>query len=148
MTQLGLKSIYNTTLQEEWASGIDTYLGATVRGYPNMFHIYGPHAPTLFSNGPAAIEVQGRFVGDMIGKLERQGVKYFNPTAEASQEWKKLVSHLSDITLFPHTRSTYMGGAVPGKKVEAMCFTGGLPLYRTHIRAAYDSLDGFELVKA
>ncbi len=52
MTQLGLKSIDGAELEKEWISGAKTYLGTTVSGYPNMFHIYGPHGPTLLSNGP------------------------------------------------------------------------------------------------
>jgi cation diffusion facilitator CzcD-associated flavoprotein CzcO len=42
MTNMGLKSIHGTTLQDEWKSAANTYLGTTVSGYPNMFHLYGP----------------------------------------------------------------------------------------------------------
>lgn len=38
--------------------------------------------------------------------MERNGVKYINPTQEAQAEWKKKINHLSDISLFPTVKST------------------------------------------
>ncbi|KAK7955351.1 hypothetical protein PG988_016045 [Apiospora saccharicola] len=133
MTQLGLESIHQTKLQEEWAapSGCQTYLGTSVSGYPNMFHIYGPHGPTLLSNGPSTVEVQGRWIADLLDKMRRQGIKYVNPKREASDQWKKRVVEINDETLFPTTTSTYMGGNVPGKAYEPVCYAGGSRLTRT-----------------
>jgi hypothetical protein len=145
MTQLGLESITGTKLKDEWVSGAQTYLGTTVSGYPNMFHLYGVHGPTLLCNGPSAVEVQGRWIADMIDKMERGNIKSINPKAEASAAWKEHIVEINDKTLFPTTRSTYMGGGVPGKKVEPMCYAGGLPAYKVEIRQAMDSMEGFEI---
>lgn len=79
MTQLGLRSIDGPELEKEWIPGASTYLGMTVSGYPNMFHIYGTHGPTLLSDGPTAVAVQGRWIGDAIAKIEANGIKYINP---------------------------------------------------------------------
>ncbi|KAJ3548842.1 hypothetical protein NM208_g803 [Fusarium decemcellulare] len=148
MTQLGIKSIHGTNLEDEWKPGAKTYLGTTVSGYPNMFHIYGAHGPTLLSNGPSTVEVQGRWILDMIMKMEQSGIRYINPKPEAADEWKQHVLDLNNLTLFPTTTSTYMGGSIPGKAYEPVCFSGGIPLYRQEIRAALDSMQGFEAVKA
>jgi cation diffusion facilitator CzcD-associated flavoprotein CzcO len=51
MTNMGLKSIHGTTLQDEWKSAANTYLGTTVSGYPNMFHLYGPVCQISFFLG-------------------------------------------------------------------------------------------------
>lgn len=147
MTQLGLNSIHDTNLQEEWKAGANTYLGTTVSGYPNMFHLYGVHGPTLFSNGPTTIEVQGRWVTDCIQKMELNNIKYIDPKPEASKAWKEHVLELNNSTLFPTTRSTYMGGSIPGKPFEPTSYTGGIPLYTTAIRKALDSMEGFTIVK-
>lgn len=80
--------------------------------------MYGPHGPTLLSNGPSSVEVQGRWIKDAINLVNRQGLKYINPTDEATKAWKQRINDLGDATLFPTTRSTYMGGTVPGKKIE------------------------------
>ena len=113
-----------------------------------MFHLYGPHGPTLLSNGPSTVEVQGRWIADCIKKATRQGLKYINPTQEATQEWKKRINALSDATLFPTTRSTYMGGSIPGKAYEQVNYAGGIPNYVVEIRDALDTWRGFETVKA
>lgn len=105
---MGLKDIHGTTLDEQWKKAAYTYLGTTVADYPNMFHLYGPQGPTLLSNGPTTVEVQGRWIGDVIRLMERDGIKYINPTQEAQAEYKKKINHLSDITLFPTTKSTYV----------------------------------------
>ncbi|KAL4790950.1 hypothetical protein BDV19DRAFT_316612 [Aspergillus venezuelensis] len=149
MTQLGLKSIDGAVLEEEWIPGAKTYLGTTVSGYPNMFHIYGPHGPTLLSNGPTSVAVQGRWIADAIAKIEANGVKYINPKIKASEEWKKHIVELNDRTLFPTTRSTYMGGSIPGKVYEPVCYSGGIPAYKIEIRKALDEWEGgFDVVKA
>jgi cation diffusion facilitator CzcD-associated flavoprotein CzcO len=148
MTHMGLRSVNGTTLEDEWKHSANTYLGTTVSGYPNMFHLYGPHGPTLLSNGPSSIEVQGRWIVDAIKKISREGIKYINPTAEATMEWKAKINELSDKSLFPTTRSTYMGGSLPGKAFEQTNWAGGIPAYKEEIRAALPTLKGFKVVRS
>jgi cation diffusion facilitator CzcD-associated flavoprotein CzcO len=165
MTSMGLQSIHGTYLKDEWKEGAHTYLGTTIAGYPNMFHLYGPHGPTLLSNGPSSVEVQGRWIRDAINLANRQGVKYVNPKREASDAWKRRINELGDATLFPTTRSTYMGGkfrvsecldpsadcslgTVPGKKNEMTCYAGGVGAYHDEIRKALTGWQGFEVVAA
>ncbi|KAM4055846.1 flavin-binding monooxygenase-like domain-containing protein [Hirsutella rhossiliensis] len=146
MTQLGLKSIDNTRLDEEWSHGTSTYLGTTVSGYPNMFHLYGAHGPTLLSNGPSCIELQGRWIADCIDKMQRDKIKHVNPKREAARAWKQKVVEINNTMLFPTTQSTYMGGNAPGKPYEPVCFPGGLAAYTLAIRTALDSMEGFDVV--
>ncbi|OAA63295.1 steroid monooxygenase [Niveomyces insectorum RCEF 264] len=147
MTQLGLRNLAGQTLGEQWAKGADTYLGTMVRGFPNMFHLFGAHGPTLFSSGPSSLEVQGRWIADAITKMERQQIRYMQPTAAATGTWKKRIYERSDETLFPTVKSTYMGGTVPGKVFEPVCYAGGIPDYQDDIRKALNDMGGFEIVK-
>lgn len=146
MSQLGLESLSKTKLDEEWLSGAETYLGLTVSGYPNMFSMYGPQAPTLFANGPTTIEVQGRWVADCIRKMQLNGIKYINPKHEASVAWKKKIVDLTNEMLVPTVRSTYMGGSNPNKVFEPVCYPSGVPKYAKEIRKALDDMLGFEVV--
>ncbi|KAI1173983.1 hypothetical protein F4777DRAFT_414431 [Nemania sp. FL0916] len=148
MTQLGLESINGTKLEEEWKDGAKTYLGMTVNGYPNMFHMYGAHGPTLLAVGPVGAEVQGRWIADCIRKMEANNIKTINPKPEAVKTWKDRILELTNMTLLPTARSTYMGGSMPDKVVEPVCYTGGLPGYIKETRAALDSMEGFETVMA
>lgn len=45
-------------------------------------------------------------LANCIRYMERNGIKYINPTQEAQAEWKKKINHLSDISLFPTVKST------------------------------------------
>ncbi|KAJ5678844.1 hypothetical protein N7462_007088 [Penicillium macrosclerotiorum] len=143
---LGLQSINDTKLKEEWIPGAKTYLGLTVNGYPNMFHIYGAHGPTLLCNGPTAVEVQGRWIADCLQKIESNNIKYINPKPEAADRWKNHIIEINNKTLFPTTKSTYMGGSIPEKVFEPVCYPGGVPAYVEEIREALDSMEGFEIV--
>ena len=167
MTNMGLKSVKGTYLNDEWKEGADTYLGTTISGYPNLFHLYGPHGPTLLSNGPSSVEIQGRWIRDAIKLADRQKLKYINPTEEATKAWKKRIIDLGDATLFPKVRSTYMGSTIPGKKAEMTCYAGGvspnlcpplpfewlltfpqqIPAYSAEIRGKLSDWEGFQVVK-
>ncbi|KAI9825594.1 MAG: hypothetical protein M1819_000490 [Sarea resinae] len=146
MTSMGLRSVNGTTLKDEWKKAAYTYLGTTCSGYPNMYFLYGPHGPTLLSNGPTSVEIQGRWIADAIKQAERQGLKFIDPTPEASQKWKDHINELSDSTLFPTTVSTYMGGSIPGKAREAVNYSGGMSDYHNEIRAALPGFKGFRTV--
>ena len=101
----------------------------------------------MLSNGPSSEEVQGRWIADAIKKIDREGVKFIDPTPEASKQWKKKINELSDKSLFPTTRSTYMGGSLPGKAFEQTNWAGGIPAYKEEIRAALPTWKGFRVVK-
>jgi cation diffusion facilitator CzcD-associated flavoprotein CzcO len=147
MTSMGLHSIHGAALKDEWKAGAYTYLGTTVSGYPNMFHLYGPHGPTLLSNGPTSVEIQGRWIADAIKQMERQSIKYIDPTPESARAWKKRINELSDCSLFPTTKSTYMGGSMPGKVFEQVNYAGGEYAYSQEIRAVLPTFTGFNVVK-
>ena len=146
MTSMGLKSVNGTYLKDEWKASANTYLGTTISGYPNMFHLYGPHGPTLLSNGPSSVEIQGRWIRDAINLINKQGLKSINATPEATKEWKQRINDLSNATLMPTTRSTYMGGSVPGKAFEQVNYAGGVDKYRGEIREVLKDWRGFQTV--
>ncbi|KAF7189001.1 Baeyer-Villiger monooxygenase [Pseudocercospora fuligena] len=147
MTAMGLKALNGEQLEKQWKKAAYTYLGTTVAGYPNMFHLYGPQGPTLLSNGPTSVEIQGRWITDAIKLCERNNIKYINPTDAASKEWKRKINALSDRSLFPTTKSTYMGGSLPGKAFEHTCYAGGMYNYAQEIRSVLPHFEGFEVVK-
>lgn len=80
--------------------------------------------------------------------MKREGIKYVNATKDATKAWKNHINELSDATLFPTTRSTYMGGSVPGKAFEQVNYAGGIPDYKIEIREALQNWNGFDVVKA
>ncbi|EEP76970.1 predicted protein [Uncinocarpus reesii 1704] len=143
MVKMGLLDIRGKPLAEDWENGVVSYLGMCHHGYPNMFYMYGPQAPTAFANGPSCVEVQGRWIVDVIQKMREQGLKYIEPEPEAEAEWKAKINTLSDMTLLPLADSWYVGANIPGKKREQLNWTGGLPAYREECADVLKSFKGF-----
>lgn len=108
-----------------------------------MFFLYGAQGPTAFSNGPTCVEVQGDWIIDAIATLQKTGKQTIEPTKDAETSWHKLVTELSDKTLFPGTESWYMGANIPGKPREQLNFPGGFPMYEKECRNALDGWKGF-----
>ena len=79
---------------------------------------------------------------DAMVKLREQGINYCDATHEAEKEWREKITELSDKTLFPQTKSWYMGDTIPGKLREQLNFAGGFPLYSEMTRSVLDK--GFE----
>lgn len=147
LTKMGLKDRRGVELKDLWQDGVSTYLGLTISGFPNMFMAYTPQAPTALSNGTTIIEAQVETAVDMIKKLENEGVRYFDPTKAAEEEWKANMNAMVKHTLFPFTDSWWNGANVPGKKAENMTYIAGINAYEAQCRATMDGWKGFEIVK-
>ena len=144
----GIKNTKGVSLGELWKDGVKTYMGIAAHGFPNMFFTYGPQAPTAFSNGPTCLEIQSRFIMNVIKKMEKENIKYINPTAEAEEKFVKGIHELASKSLFPLADSWYMGANIPGKKKEILCYLGGVPLYSKELEDNFhQGLTGYELVK-
>lgn len=90
MTQMGLKNKDGVDLKDLWKEGVHSYLGITISGFPNMFMVYTPQAPTALSNGPTIIEAQMETAVDMIKKLEEEKALSIEATKQAEAEWAGL----------------------------------------------------------
>ncbi|KAL0061820.1 hypothetical protein AAF712_011338 [Marasmius tenuissimus] len=146
ITQIDIRGVDGTTIKEKWEKGVYTYCGMTTANFPNMFFLYGPHAPTAFSNGPTCIEIQGDWVTACIKHMMDKGLTRIEATREAEEGWRKMVLHNSSLGLFHKAKSWYNGSNIPGKPVEQLNFVGGIPLYDTLCRdKAEKGYEGFVL---
>lgn len=68
-----------------WSEGIQTFLGLTVKGFPNMFMIMGPHQ--MFGNIPRSIEYAVDWVSDFIRYARENNIKYVEATDEGMRSW-------------------------------------------------------------
>ncbi|KAI1936972.1 hypothetical protein LOZ12_005217 [Ophidiomyces ophidiicola] len=143
LTNMGLRDIHGTPLADGWKGSTMSYLGMCRHGYPNMFYMYGPNAPTSFSNGPTTAEVQGNWIASIIQTLQEKGIRYIEAKAEAEVEWKTFIDRANDRTLFPLTDSYYMGANIPGKKREQLNWVSGLPAYLSECNEALQDWDKF-----
>jgi cation diffusion facilitator CzcD-associated flavoprotein CzcO len=143
MKSMGLRDVNGVDLADRWADGTTTYLGLTIRDYPNMFFTYTVHGPTAFCNGPSCVETQSDIIVDTIRRLEREGKQFINPKPEAEEGWSKEIQTVNTKSLFPLAKSWYMGANIPGKKTEQLSYLKGLPVYEQECRKALENFTGF-----
>ncbi|EXJ56085.1 hypothetical protein A1O7_09016 [Cladophialophora yegresii CBS 114405] len=148
LTQIDIRGIGNQTVKDKFAKGVYTNLGMTIHGFPNMFFMYGPQAPTAFVTGPVSAEAQGKWIVDCITHITKNNYKSINATEEAEQEWRAHVNEGAEQGLFKEAHSWYFGDNIPGKPREALNYMAGMPLYKQKCQEAVDAgYKGFELVK-
>lgn len=75
-------------------------MGIAIPGFPNMFFLYGPQAPTAFSNGPSCTQFQAEFVEEMMKKVLQDGITRIEATKEAEEDWCRRM-----YVFFPHKKN-------------------------------------------
>ncbi|OAP60367.1 hypothetical protein AYL99_05369 [Fonsecaea erecta] len=146
LTQMGLKNKDGVDIKDVWKDGIRTYLGMTINGFPNLFMVYTPHAPTALSNGPTIIEAQSDFILSAIEKLEKEGAGTIEPNRDAEDSWDSMIDAMNQHTLFPLTNSWWNGANIPGKKVQILTHPGGIQMYEEQCRDTLPDWKGFTVV--
>ncbi|KIJ37503.1 hypothetical protein M422DRAFT_177825, partial [Sphaerobolus stellatus SS14] len=146
LTQINIKGTDGRLIGEKWAPRLQTYLGMTVVNYPNIFIVYGPQAPTAFCNGPVCTEIQSEWIVNCITYLRDNNITHIEPSREAEEEWSNNVDKIFSGQLFSEAKSWYTGANIPGKKVQSLNFTGGIPAYLERISTvAKKGYEGFIL---
>ncbi len=120
LTQIDIRGLNDARLAESWSDGVQTHMGMSVAGFPNMMFLYGPQSPTAFCNGPTCAEHQGDWVAECLAHLRDQGFTRIESSTEAGQEWTDLVDMVGEATLLGQTDSWYMSANIPGKRRQLM----------------------------
>jgi cation diffusion facilitator CzcD-associated flavoprotein CzcO len=118
-------------LKDTWNNGIQTYLGLTIKDFPNMFMIMGPHQ--MFGNIPRSIEYAVDWVADFIAYARENNILYLEPTQEKMDEWYQ---HVDDcgVGLLANEVDSWMTGVnknVAHKQKRSLTrYNGPAPGYR------------------
>ncbi|KAK7206411.1 hypothetical protein BZA70DRAFT_276528 [Myxozyma melibiosi] len=139
---LKIRGVGGVELSEKWAKQTQTYLGLTVHDFPNLMYTYGPQAPTAFSNGPSCIQVQTKFIVDIINYMRDHNYSSFNATSDAETEYTDEINEEVTKTLFPLAKSWYMGANIPGKKIEMLNYIKGIPAYSSLLDSVEENWKG------
>jgi cyclohexanone monooxygenase len=128
---LNIRGVDGVRLQDRWADGPSTFLGMTVSGFPNMFlHYCGPQNPAILTNGPTLIEQQGKWIGDCLEHMGRNGFTVIDTDPDAQATYLETHNAISNATLIPGTASWWTGTNVAGKPTGLLSWVGGFPEYR------------------
>ncbi|KAG7125104.1 Phenylacetone monooxygenase like protein [Verticillium longisporum] len=83
------EGLNGTKLNDVWSDGIQTFLGLTVKDFPNMFMIMGPHQ--MFGNIPRSIEYAVEWVSGFIRYARDNNIIYAEATEEGMAKWTEHV---------------------------------------------------------
>ncbi|GAB1737378.1 hypothetical protein NU219Hw_g1524t1 [Hortaea werneckii] len=121
----------DTALRDVWKDGIRTFLGLTVRDFPNMFMVMGPHQ--MFGNIPRSIEYAVQWVSDIIKWAYDNKISYIEATDKGMEDWTQHV-HDCGKGLLANEVDSWMTGVnknVAGKQKRSMTrYNGPAPGYR------------------
>ena len=99
LTVMDVRGREQRCLGEEWNKSLETFLGISVEGFPNMFMISGPQSP--FANLPIVLDNTSYWIGKVIAYMREKGHKTMEPTKEATEQWCKLLNDVYEATVLP-----------------------------------------------
>ncbi|CAN5648584.1 NAD(P)/FAD-dependent oxidoreductase [soil metagenome] len=142
LAKMNVQGLDGRTIESEWASGGEMYLGLSATGFPNLFSILGPQAP--FASHPPVIERQVEFIEKVLARAIEQDAVRVETTAQAQQGWSELCDTILGATLLEQglgDRPWFLGANVPGKKATTLCYLGGMAGYVAAV--TQEQADGF-----
>lgn len=110
LAQLNIQGIKGGTIADHWKDGTKTSMGIAMPEFPNMFFLYGPQAPTAFSNGPSCTQFQAEFLAKFFEKIKAEKITRAEATQEYEDDWCKKMHEHWDKSLFPRAKSWYQVG--------------------------------------
>lgn len=144
MSRIDIRGLGGQTLQDKWAVGPTTYMGALIAGFPNLFMIHGPLTAGAQAQMITTGEWQVNWTADTIAMLEERGISRMDTTLEAEKEWAAEVDQASQWTVHRLANSWYNGANIEGKQGGFMIYVGGFDRYADLLAdAVNDNYRGF-----
>jgi acetone monooxygenase len=130
LTRMGIKGRGGRSLSELWRKDIRSTLGLAVHGFPNLFTVAGPLAPsTAFCNMATCLQQQVEWISDCIAHLRANDRHCIEPTATKEEEWVSHHDAVANATLMMKTNSWYTGANIDGKPRRLLSYIGGVGNY-------------------
>ena len=121
----------NESLTDVWAKSLETHLGITVEGFPNMLMLSAPQSP--FANLPIVLDNTADWIGHLLNYMNKNGYHKAEPKREAIEQWGKTLHDVYNATILPkaamQAKSWYIGANVPGKPINVLFWFGGVVSY-------------------
>jgi cyclohexanone monooxygenase len=127
--RIDIRGKQGLALKDSWSQGPRSYLGLMSAGFPNFFFITGPGSPSITTNVIVAIEQHVDWIARCLQHMQEHGLATIDADSEAQASWVAHVKEVADRTLFPGTKSWFMGANIPGKPAVFLPYVGGFGNY-------------------
>ncbi len=148
MLNINPQGLGGVSLEQKWSERFNTYLGATIPGFPNMFMVHGPSSPGVLYTMPLGGERTVQWIGECVQYLKENGLGSIDATDQASARWDKEINEMADQTLYPLTNSWYVGANIPGKPRQFLAHVRGSQYFDRLNEVASAGYEGFEFQPA
>ena len=146
LAEIDVRGRDGLSLRQQWAQGPETLMGLMVAGFPNLFVVTGPGSPSVLSNMVISIEQHVDWIADCLAHLADVGADTIEATVAAQEEWMTHVRALADDTLYPKSRSWYMGSNIEGKPRGFSVYIAGCGPFREECeRVVAEGYRGFAI---
>ncbi len=131
LARMNIRGRGGESLADVWKKDIRSALGLQIHGFPNLFTVAGPLAPsTAFCNMATCLQQQVDWITEAILYLRDHDKHSMEPTAEREEEWVRHHDEVANTTLLTSVDSWYMGANIEGKKRRLLSYIGGVDAYR------------------
>ena len=140
--QIDIQGAGGVRLRDKWHAGPVTYLGATVRSFPNFLMLVGPQ--TAASNFPRGAELSVDWVTPLLEYMWSQGYQRFDVDETAEAEWFQHVKEMYQGMLLRNAKSWFTGynSNIEGHehgKMRYNIYNGGGPRYARMLEEAAEN---------
>ena len=140
--QIDIQGAGGARLRDKWQTGPVTYLGATVRGFPNFLMLVGPQ--TAASNFPRGAELSVDWVTPLLEYMWSKGYQRFDVDETAEAEWSQHVKDMYQGMLLRNAKSWFTGynSNIEGHehgKMRYNIYNGGGPRYARMLEEAAEN---------
>jgi len=143
MLNINPKGVGGVSLAQKWDERFTTYLGATIPDFPNLFMIHGPTSPGVLYTMPLGAERTTQWIARCIGHLRDNNIASMDASDEAAALWDQEINDMADQTLYPLTKSWYVGANIPGKPRQFLAHLRGSQYFDRLDQVADTDFAGF-----
>ena len=129
LDRIDIRGTGGLALKDKWTDGPRTYLGLMTAGFPNLFFITGPGSPSILTNVIVAIEQHVNWIANCLASMQKNERGVAEADVSAENDWVAHVNEVASKTLFPSTKSWFMGANIPGKPQVFLPYVGGFGNY-------------------
>ncbi|MCG8588405.1 MAG: NAD(P)/FAD-dependent oxidoreductase [Proteobacteria bacterium] len=89
LAPMAIEGLAGRSLEQEWKTGAEAYLGLAVSGFPNLFLMYGPNTNLGHNSIIFMIECQANYIVKCLKRLSRRGLRYLDVREDVQRDFNR-----------------------------------------------------------